>query len=279
MNPRIIRLIAAGACLCPSTSPAALVAHYKFDETSGAGSAANQVSGSTPGAVGSAVTTGVAGIAGNAYSFGGATATQADIVDMGNASFFSAITTSGQFTFSTWIKTADATGNRNTVIFAGDATATNVYADLGVAAAQAGAVGAASARNRPAGAPVAQQTGIYSTPVVAPVNDNNWHHLAMTVDISTAKLSIYVDGVLANTQTMTTSILPVFNNFEIGRLGRSAPVDPYQGLVDDVQVYDQALTLADIQYLHANPGLAVPEPGSLALAAGGLPMLFRRKRG
>ncbi|MES2477280.1 MAG: LamG-like jellyroll fold domain-containing protein [Verrucomicrobiota bacterium] len=235
---------------------AELVAHYKFDEAAAAVTAINQVASSTNGDVGSAVTTGVPGISGNAYSFGGATATQVDIVDMGNASFFSAITTSEKFSFSAWVKTTDTTGNRNCVIFAGDNTATNVYADLGVAAGQVGFEGSASARSRPVGANAAQQTGIFSSPAVPPVNNNAWHHLVMTADLSTATLTLWVDGVQANSQTMGSASLPIFNNFEIGRLGRGAPVDPYNGLIDDVQVYDHALTPIQIAYLKDHPGTA-----------------------
>ncbi|MES2659064.1 MAG: LamG-like jellyroll fold domain-containing protein [Verrucomicrobiota bacterium] len=255
--------------LVTDDSRAELLAHYKFDEAAAATTALNEVAGSPTGAVGTAVTTGVTGIAGNAYSFGGATANQADIVDMANASFFSAINASGKFSFSAWVKTSDTTGNRNTVVFAGDNTATNVYADLGVAAGQAGFLGSASARNRPVGAAAAAQTtGIFSSPAVPAVNNNVWHHLVMTVDTATARLELWVDGVSANSQTMATSILPVFNNFEIGRLGRGAPVDPYAGLVDDVQVYDHVLTQAQITYLKDHPGQAYTsadsEPDGLA---------------
>ena len=240
----------------PDDCRAELVAHYKFDEAAAAPTALNEVPGSSTGAVGANITTGIDGISGKAYSFVGATATQADCVDMANASFFPALDATGKLTFSAWVKTADTTGNRNCVVFAGDNTQTNIYADLGVAAGQAGFLGAASARNRPAGSPAAQQTGIFSSPAVPPVNDDAWHHLVMTVDLSTAKLDLWVDGVLANTQTMGVSLFPVFNNFEIGRLGRGAPVDPYSGLVDDVQVYDQALNSAQINYLKNNPGLS-----------------------
>jgi hypothetical protein len=269
-------LIATGFFGLAISSPGALVAHYKFDELAGATTAANELAGST-GAVGANVTTGIAGISGNAYQFGGATANQADIVDMANASFFPAIVASGQLSFSAWINTLDTTGNRNTVVFAGNDTSSTVYADLGVGAGLAAPdTGAATARNRPVGATSAQQTGIYSTPVV--VNDGGWHHLVMTVDLAAATLALYVDGVLANTQTMGTAAFPTFNNFEIGRLGRSSPVDPYQGLVDDVQVYDHALSLGEVQYLFANPGVAVPEPSVLAFAGLGMLPVFRRKR-
>jgi len=256
-------LLAANDC------HAELLAHYKFDEAAAAPTALNAVAGSPTGAVGANITTGVAGISGNAYSFIGAAATQADCVDMGNASFFTAINTSGKLSFTAWVKTTDTTGNRNCVVFAGDDTVANVYTDMGVAAGQAGALGAVSARNRPATAPAgAQQTGIYSTPTVAAVNDGAWHHLVMTVELSTAKLELWVDGVLANTQTMPSPFFPTFKNFEIGRLGRGTPVDAYSGLVDDVQVYDHVLTPGQIGYLKNHPGTAYTaadsEPDGLA---------------
>ncbi|MEK7953150.1 LamG domain-containing protein [Luteolibacter soli] len=259
---RYLLPLATGICGLATPGHATLVAHYKFDEPAAATTAANAVPGSSTGAVGSLVTTGVAGIAGNAYSFGGATSNQADIVDMANASFFPALTTSGKLSFTAWVKTNDTTGNRNTVVFAGDNTATAVYADLGVAAGQVGFLGSVSARNRPVGSGGAQSTGIFSSPAVPAVNDNAWHHLVMTVDLSASKMELWVDGVLANTQTLTTLALPVFNNFEIGRLGRSAPTDPYQGLVDDVQVYDHALTAAQIGYLKNHPGQAYTDADS-----------------
>lgn len=238
---------------------AGIVAHYKFDEAAAAGTALNAVAGASTGAVGAGVTTGVTGISGNAYSFAGATANQADIVDMANASFFTALNASGKLSFSTWVKTAVTTGNRNCVIFAGDNTQANVYADLGVAAGQAGFLGSASARCRPVGANAAQQTGIFSSPAVPAVNNDAWHHLVMTVDVANARLELWVDGVLANTQVMGTATLPILNNFEIGRLGRGAPVDPYQGLVDDVQVYDHVLSPFEIAFIKKFPGEAYTE--------------------
>ncbi|WP_367873477.1 LamG-like jellyroll fold domain-containing protein [Luteolibacter sp. Populi] len=259
-------LLPLGILLATDDCRAELLAHYKFDEAAAATLAVDDLAG-TSGAIGTSVITGVAGKAGSAYQFPDL-ATQAGIVDMGNASFFPAIVTSQKLSFSAWVKTADTTGNRNTVVFAGDNTAATVYADLGVAAGQTGFLGAASARSRPTGAAGVQSTGIFSTPTVAPVNDDAWHHLVMTVDLSAARLELWVDGVLANSQTLATASFPVFNNFEIGRLGRSAPVDPYSGLVDDVQVYNHVLTSAQIIYLRDNPGQAYTsadsEPDGLA---------------
>lgn len=253
---RIYAHLLLAALSCGGWLDAALVGHFKFDEGAGAAVAINEVAGASTGAVGSAVETGAPGKAGNAYRFPGSAA-QDGIVDAGDASFLPVITASGALSISAWVKTADVTGNRNTAVFAGNNTVANVYADLGVAAGAAGFEGSASARNRPVGAAAAQQTGIFSSPAVDPVNDDEWHHLVMTVDLSSATLSLYVDGVLANTQAMAVASLPVLNNFEIGRLGRAAPADPFEGVIDDVQVYDHVLSPGEVDYLHTHPGLAV----------------------
>lgn len=280
MKQNILLLAAVGIFALATTSHANLVAWYKFDEDAGATEALNAVPG-TNGTIGANVTTGLPGISGNAYNFVGG-ATQADIVDMGNASFFESISSLGQLTLSAWVQTLDTTGNRNTVIFAGSDTVANSYTDLGVAAGAAGHLGEASARNRPSGSTGDQQTGIYSNGF--PVNDGLWHNLVMTVDLSTATLLLYVDGFLVNGQTMALSLFPVFNNFEVGRLGRQGtPVDGYQGLIDDIQVYDRALSDTEVAYLYQNPGQAitVPEPSTYALMALGLAIVgyrvFRRK--
>ncbi|MES2477281.1 MAG: PQQ-dependent sugar dehydrogenase [Verrucomicrobiota bacterium] len=253
---RLIAMMLPAVLIWGGRLDAGLLAHYAFDEAQGATTALNQVPGSSTGAVGSAVTTGVAGISGNSYRFNNSAAATG-IVDMGEASFFTNLTTSGKMTLAAWVKTTDTTGNRNTAVFIGDDTATNVYADLGVAAGQAGFLGAASARCRAVGANPVQQTGIFSSPTVPPVNDGEWHHLVMTVNLSTSTLALWVDGILANTQLMGTAAFPQFKNFEIGRLGRGTPVDPFDGYIDDVQVYDEALSQSQVEYLHAHPGVSL----------------------
>lgn len=278
------------SCLCGIAMPAraALVAHYRFDEAAGATIAANELPGST-GAVGSAITTGVAGIAGNAYSLPDIATGQTGIVDMGNASFFAGPTglnASTQLTYSVWMNSTDSDANRNTILFSGSDTVANSYTDLGLSGennVSNGSVdGAASGRNRPVGASagaVSQQTGVFSSS--ATIHDGNWHHLALTIDLTSATLNLYVDGALASTQNFSTGavLFPVFNNFEIGRLGRQGtPTDSYGGLVDDVQVYNTALTASEVNYLFTHPGVAVPEPGALALAGLGLLSLVSRRR-
>lgn len=290
MNKKTL-LIVAGLCGLATSSHAeldpSLLAWYKFDEGAGATLAVDELGG-TSGAVGSSVVTGIAGKAGNAYQFPDL-ATQAGIVDMGNASFFSGSTglnAATAVTYSLWMNSTDSDTNRNVILYSGSDTIANSYQDLGMSGENNPGInsidGAAHARNRPAGANVtpitpaksAQQTGIFSTPVV--IHDGSWHHVAMTIDLNTTVLSLYVDGALAAAQNFGSGVaaFPVFNNFEIGRLGRQGTqVDPYGGLVDDVQVYNAALNADQVLWLFNNPGEAltvVPEPGAVAWAVTGL---------
>ncbi|RYD49826.1 MAG: hypothetical protein EOP85_00870, partial [Verrucomicrobiaceae bacterium] len=234
-----------------------LVAHYRFDEPAGASTAVNHVSGSSTGAVGSLVTTGLAGIAGSAYHFPG-NAAQTGIVDMGNASFLPLFDLGKALTFSAWVKTADTTGGRNVAVFAGNDTVVSSYVDMGLAAAQAGQQGSANARFRPnANNNLAE---IFSTPKV--INDDVWHHVVMTVNLqpTPGRMRLYVDGVERSSAPLAGGAFPAFNNLEIGRLGRAGPIDSFDGLIDDVQVYDEALTAGDVAFLFNNPGLTVSEP-------------------
>ncbi|MES2477279.1 MAG: LamG-like jellyroll fold domain-containing protein [Verrucomicrobiota bacterium] len=277
---------AVALCGLTLSSHAALVAHYKFNEAAAATLATEELGG-TSGVIGSSVVTGVAGISGNAYEFPDL-ATAAGIVDMGEASFYlgtTGLNNATAVTYSLWMKSTDSDPNRSAILYSGSSTVANSYQDIGLSGeVNVGATladGSAYGRNRPVGASGTQQTGVGSGSTL--IHDGNWHHLAMTIDLGTSLLSIYVDGNLAGTQSLVGGVndFPDFNNFEIGRLGRtggSGPTDALGGFVDDVQVYNTALSAAQITLLHASPGTAIPEPGTLALAGIGLLSLARRRR-
>jgi hypothetical protein len=97
-----------------------------------------------------------------------------------------------------------------------------------------------------------------------------WSHLAMTYDNATLKL--YVDGVDAGhvsiNRVRTTSPAPLV----FGRRGDSA--NYFKGILDDVQLYSQALSVADIAALVGSAPLPTSSspPASSLPAAGVSPL-------
>lgn len=82
-------------------------------------------------------------------------------------------------------------------------------------------------------------------------NDDKWHHVMGTYDISDNKLRIYVDGVLKNTVSYTSgeTYTSSWNN------GNYIGVDPnswskdfcyYQGSLYDIRIYDHALSKKEV---------------------------------
>jgi len=77
-----------------------------------------------------------------------------------------------------------------------------------------------------------------------------WHHLAIAIDSVTMTMSLYLDGTAVATNTTTT--LPK----DLGKttqnwLGRSQWTGDsyYAGLLDEVRIYNRALTAGEVRYL------------------------------
>lgn len=82
------------------------------------------------------------------------------------------------------------------------------------------------------------------------VIDGNWHHV-VGVQASKSSRTIYVDGVSAGSNSTTVAAF-TFNNSTIGALHRTpASADLFlTGQVDDVRVYNRALTAQEIKDLY-----------------------------
>ena len=92
------------------------------------------------------------------------------------------------------------------------------------------------------------------------LNDNLWHHVAATYDGVT--LRVYVDGLLENSRagsgTLPTGTSPV----RIG--GRLFIANTFDGLMDEVRIWNVARSQSDIQANMWNTALAANTPGLVA---------------
>jgi hypothetical protein len=103
---------------------------------------------------------------------------------------------------------------------------------------------------------------------------NQWTHVAATLDGSTGTMSIYTNGVLAD-QTMTAvrpfgDLIPEDSpGVGIGNLNDGENNFPFTGDIDEISLYNRALTTAEIQSIY-NASSAGKCPPSCTPAPSGL---------
>ena len=104
--------------------------------------------------------------------------------------------------------------------------------------------------------------------------DDEWHHLVYVIDNGNFKK--FVDGVMTSGTYNHGDGLYNTRDLYIG--GRNGTAQ-YVGLLDDVAIYDTALSNELVGMLHegANP-LNIPEPATLSLLGLGALALVRRRR-
>jgi hypothetical protein len=204
------------------------------------------------------------GLVGQAFSFDG---TQSPFVAL-PAPAFPAQPSNGPFSFETWFQTAGGNGG---VILGQQPTAPY-------------------AQNQGAWSPavyVGTEGNLYAemfyngqtNPVVGPVavNDNQWHHVAITYDGSIE--TVYLDGasigvVPSFTQVPNGSPLSyqLGTGYTAGWPATNSAWFTFNGLIDEPTVYSRALSAAEVlsiaqaaSYGKCNPGASV-NPGTLAFS-------------
>ena len=75
--------------------------------------------------------------------------------------------------------------------------------------------------------------------------DTNWHHLACTYDATTRQRVVYADGT--GWQTMNSAAIQANGTFNIGRVPWGEGY--FSGSIDDVRVYNRALSQGEIEWL------------------------------
>ena len=81
------------------------------------------------------------------------------------------------------------------------------------------------------------------------VNDGKWHHIIAVRDKDNDGLFLYVDGSLAGSNTDCSGTTSAANeDINIGRDNRA--IEYFNGIIDDVRIYEEALTSAQIRKLY-----------------------------
>ena len=80
---------------------------------------------------------------------------------------------------------------------------------------------------------------------------NTWVHVACTFESGTAK--IYVDGILKDTDTgITQTINNTASDLCVGHIKEESPIYTFDGLLDEVRLYDKVLSDTEIANLASN---------------------------
>jgi hypothetical protein len=261
-------LVAVVVCLACSTAQAELVAYWNLDDNTDDISG-NGNNGAIMGGVSYDADVPTALGAGKSANFDGAAGTYVNVTQ--NAML--PITTQSAFTISMWVKGDGTVDNVDDRVFS-EAMTTDSNPLFNLGTQNQGADGRFDFYFRNGDSPNHQ----YS---VAEPFDNTWHHVAW-VDTDHVG-TLYVDGVEDTTFDYASFVNENFapDTTTIGGILRADDCCNFTGNIDDVAIYNVALSAANIGQLASGVSpLLVPEPSSLVLAAiaiVGLLGLMRRR--
>ncbi|MBW8041405.1 MAG: tetratricopeptide repeat protein [Planctomycetes bacterium] len=239
--------VAAGQCFADASAetvsaaapnPSGLVAHYEFD-----GDAAD-ISGFQPQANGTLIgnPTYGSGVYGKAIDLDG----DGDYVDCGNESFFDI---NDLITITAWIKVNEFDKKHQAIITKGD----NSWRLARVGDSN-------SVEFACNGTATTRWTGEGEVPWAVlgttSVNDDKWHHIAGVFDGT--QLYLYIDGVLEAAKSATNSINISKHKVYIGA-NAQVPGREWNGSIDDVRIYNYALSQAEIVSIMGISEIYLPE--------------------
>lgn len=214
------------------TSSSGLVAAYSFNAGSGTSLADSSGTGNNGTVSGATwVSAGRTGF-GNALSFDGAD----DLVSIADSN---SLDLTNGMTLEAWVKPADQQGWTTLLMKerTGDALAYALYSSDNTNNPPAGYIFGSGGENR---------IGATSS---LPLNV--WSHLTLTYNGS--MLQMYVNGTLVSSQSASGGISTSTGALRIGGNTVFSPEEYFKGLIDEVRIYNRALSAAEISYNMSTP--------------------------
>ncbi|HXC51522.1 MAG TPA: LamG domain-containing protein [Candidatus Limnocylindrales bacterium] len=242
---RIAILPLAAACILATSSSADanLVARYSFDTGAGGNTAFETVSGFNGTLSGNASITTTGGISGGALDL---SAPSPGLVNAGDVLAFIG---QERFSMQAWVKTTSTSsmlvsGRHRQFITSGYWLGLNDTGD-GPPAEPVGSFHFFQSDQPPF------NTGDQG------INDGQWHQIVAVRDTARGELRLYVDGVRkpqADSSGTIQSLVPTTAPFFIGgMLTGETPINTFTGLIDEVRIWDNALSDKDVAFFYAHP--------------------------
>ena len=222
----VVFLIGHSSPTLAQSGASGLVAAYGFDE--GTGNTVQDQSGNnlTGTIVGATWTT--AGMYGNALSFNGTSS----YVDLGSPSAFQL---TGSMTIEAWVKAAANPADDGQIVSKSNGAGWQLKTSPDTGPHTFGISVSVNSTTK------AQR---YSTAVPAL---NTWYHIAGVYDAAALTLSTYVNGVLDNGTLRGTVPASQLNQTANVNIGRRTGGFYFNGVIDEVRIYNRALSQAEIQ--------------------------------
>ncbi|RLI33198.1 hypothetical protein DRO56_02280 [Candidatus Bathyarchaeota archaeon] len=98
-------------------------------------------------------------------------------------------------------------------------------------------------------------SGVFTAASTSTCNNGVWHHIVVVFDRDSG-IYLYKDGTPDGSSTSIVDHRGSLDNNEPLRIGRQESGDHYEGTIDEVQIYDKALTADEVQSLYLNSPLS-----------------------
>ena len=230
-----------------------LAGYWKLDEGSGT-SVADSSGNANTGTVGTGGTLTTGGYYNGAVSFAGGSNNNVAVPDIAALDF------SGSWTLSAWVNSSTLPGSAiNAMIVQRNTSASKTAFELMLDHHQSCSSSGQSWRVSFQDSGGTQNKACFA----ATVNTGTWYHVVGVWDASSSNLMVYLNGSLVVTQNTGASV-PVTSSGSGLKVGSdSGGTSRWNGMIDDVRLYNRALSAAEITTLY-NWHVSPPSSGLVA---------------